>query len=195
MKHEITNRKVRYTHMVLQNSLVELMQQKPISKITVTEICKHADINRTTFYAHYKDQYELLHIIEEQTLAWARAMLSRIQAGTEKNEALTMIEAIFQYFIDNKNHIQILMSEQGNIDFQKKIFALVYEQYCIPSPSLDPGEQAGMEYSFVYIINGSIGLIQHWLKNGLTQSAKEMAELLYNLTFQLYLPTSPYRNK
>ena len=65
------NRKTRYTKMVLQNSLFELMEKKPIEKITIKELCENADINRTTFYAHYSDQYDLLAKIENETISWA----------------------------------------------------------------------------------------------------------------------------
>ena len=47
--------RVRYTKMMIRNSLLELLRTKPIAKITVTEICEMAGINRATFYAHYSD--------------------------------------------------------------------------------------------------------------------------------------------
>jgi len=39
------------------------------------------------------------------------------------------------------------------------------------------------ESYFVFVVNGSVGLIQHWLKNGMTKSAEEMADIIYQLTF------------
>ncbi|WP_286946022.1 TetR/AcrR family transcriptional regulator [Acetobacterium sp. UBA5834] len=44
---------------------MELMETRPISKISVKMICETADINRSTFYAHYADQYALLTQLEE----------------------------------------------------------------------------------------------------------------------------------
>ncbi|WP_306663957.1 TetR/AcrR family transcriptional regulator [Robertmurraya korlensis] len=60
------DRRKRYTKMVLKESLMNLLKQKPISSITIKEVCELADINRSTFYAHYSDQYELLYSIEEE---------------------------------------------------------------------------------------------------------------------------------
>ena len=54
MAVERSDRRVRYTKTVLKQSLLELMKDRPIGKITVTEICRLADVNRNTFYAHYK---------------------------------------------------------------------------------------------------------------------------------------------
>ena len=56
--------RVRYTKMMIRNSLLELLRTKPIAKITVTEICEMAGINRATFYAHYSGPSDLLHALE-----------------------------------------------------------------------------------------------------------------------------------
>ena len=55
------NQRVKLTRQLLQNSLIELMQEKPIAKTTIKEICETADINRSTFYLYYADQYALLN--------------------------------------------------------------------------------------------------------------------------------------
>ena len=55
-----TDARVKYTKMVLKKALLELMQHKPVNKITVKEICERAELNRATFYAHYSDCFDLL---------------------------------------------------------------------------------------------------------------------------------------
>ena len=59
------NRKVRYTKMVTRDSLMELMKTRSILNIAVKDICDLADISRSTFYDHYKDQFDLLRQIED----------------------------------------------------------------------------------------------------------------------------------
>lgn len=48
-----TDARVRYTVHMIQNVFLELLKEKPVAKITVKEICEHAEINRSTFYKHY----------------------------------------------------------------------------------------------------------------------------------------------
>ena len=62
------DRRVRYTKMVLKNSFVQLLNEKSFDKITVKELCERADVNRGTFYVHYKDQQDLLHQIQKDFL-------------------------------------------------------------------------------------------------------------------------------
>lgn len=60
------NRRKIITKKILNDSLLELMQTKPISKITIKEICDLSDMSRSTFYLHYHDQSALLEDIEKK---------------------------------------------------------------------------------------------------------------------------------
>ena len=46
------NRRIQMTKKLLKESVFELMEQKPLNKITIKEICENADVNRTTFYKY-----------------------------------------------------------------------------------------------------------------------------------------------
>ena len=175
------NRKTKYTKMVIQDSLIGLMKEKSISKITIKEICEHADINRTTFYAHYTDQYQLLNSIEEETLSWVKEIIAGFSGKTDKKDFISNIEKVFEYLIENRNHIQILMSEQGDIAFQRDLLSVIYEQcgiWLVNDSNADAGKS---ELYFVFLVSGSVGLIQHWLKTGLNETAGEMSEIIYDM--------------
>ena len=60
------DRRVRKTRKQLRTCLATLLMKKKIQDITVTELTDLADLNRGTFYLHYKDVYDLLESLEEQ---------------------------------------------------------------------------------------------------------------------------------
>jgi Transcriptional regulator len=183
MKDMKQTRKTKYTQTVLKNSLIELMKEKSISRITVKELCENADINRTTFYTHYSDQYHLLKCIEDDTITWIKEIIAGFSGKTNKKDFMTNIEQVLKYFIENKNHIQILMSEQGDIEFQRKLLSVIYEQCGIWLSNDINFDLIKSEMYFVFIINGSLGLIQHWLKTGLRETTTAMAEIIFNMSF------------
>ena len=188
MKEIKESRKTQYTKMVLKNSLIELMTEKSISKITIKELCETADINRTTFYSHYEDQYQLLKSIEEEAYSWAKEAIEGFSGKTDKNDTIKYIEKIFEYLIENGNYIQVLMSEQGDINFQRNLLGFIYEQCdinIINGISKDPAKSGLYELYFVFLVNGSVGLIQHWLKTGLKETPHEMSEIIYDMTYGL----------
>ena len=63
-----TDARVRYTQKVLKDSLLQLLEKKPVNKITVKEVCELAELNRATFYAHYTDCFALRESIENEML-------------------------------------------------------------------------------------------------------------------------------
>ena len=69
--------RTRYTRKVIQDAFLEILKEKPVSRITVKEVCDKAEINRGTFYRHYQDCYDLLDKIEEEGLKEFEKMLER----------------------------------------------------------------------------------------------------------------------
>ena len=186
VKQSKENRKTRYTKMVLRESLMELMKTKPISAIAIKEICALADISRSTFYTHYKDQFDLLKKTEEETLAFINSIHTKYsfyKKGT--HESLQMLEEVLKYIADNSKSIYVLFSENGDINFQKEIFDVMYQKN-VMKPLTDklPDEQT-RQYYYLFVVTGSLGIIYHWIKNGMDKSISELAQIIVNLTSQI----------
>ena len=60
------DRRIKYTKKIIKDTFLSLLSEKDIKNITVSEICKIADINRATFYRYYLDVYDLLNKIQEE---------------------------------------------------------------------------------------------------------------------------------
>ena len=101
------DRRIRYTRYALQNALIVCMQQKPFNRITVREICETADINRSTFYMHYKDIYELLDEIEEQVYQEIDAIFSK------ESPSIHNMEQLLDYVQTHKTLLECLL-QQGS---------------------------------------------------------------------------------
>lgn len=62
------DRRARYTKMVIHDAFFELLESEGFDKMSVTDICKRADVNRGTFYLHYEDKYALLDELIDEAL-------------------------------------------------------------------------------------------------------------------------------
>lgn len=97
---------------------MDLLKEKTITAVTVKEICELADINRSTFYSHYFDQYDLLSKISEEVVADMYETLN--EYSFKKNEeALQMTEKIMEYVAEKSDICQILLSDNGDSTFKK----------------------------------------------------------------------------
>ena len=178
------NRKVRYTKMVIRDSLVELMKTQSILSISIKDICNLADISRSTFYAHYKDQYDLLQQLENETFAYLVEILDAYKDDYGKRRLTQLLEDVLTFIINN-NYIQVLLSEHGNIDFQKKLFRhITLRKQIIRFFSEKLKDDESIDCYYVYVVNGTIGLIQHWIKNNMTVPVPKLAKMIYKWSEQ-----------
>jgi AcrR family transcriptional regulator len=176
------NRKSRYTKMVIRESLMELMKAKSILSVSVKDICDLADISRSTFYDHYKDQYDLLKQIEDETLAYFEDILIKYKDKQTKKETNQMVEEMFTYIANNGNTIQVLLSENGDIGFQKKLlYHFVMHNQITRYFSKNQNDEMNIYYS-AFLVHGAIGLIQHWLKDNMTMPIPQLAKLMIRWT-------------
>ncbi len=88
----------RYTRQMIKEAFLSLLKEKPVNKITVKELCELAQLNRATFYAHYKDCFDLMESIENELLAAFETALQ----GVNPLDAETLIKALYRVADKNK---------------------------------------------------------------------------------------------
>ena len=71
---EKVDRRIRITQEKIKNSFWDLMQSNTFQDISVSKLASTADINRTTFYTHYTDKYDLLLEIIHELLDFSLIM-------------------------------------------------------------------------------------------------------------------------
>ncbi len=178
MEDKKLDRRVKYTKMVIKDSFVKFLKQKPISKISVKEICDDADINRATFYAHYMDQYDLLQKIENEIIDDINQYLKGYDFKDSRLIPVEMIEKILIYIEENAVLFDLLLNSNGDIKFQQEVIKIVGKQHFIPLIGNESLNKENAEYIFHFLACGAVGVIQLWLKEGMKKPARETAELI-----------------
>lgn len=183
MKNEKNDRRIRYTKMVLKQSLLDLMKVQSINKITVKDICEKADINRGTFYSHYDDAYDLLEQIENELREKIEETLTK--HNTTTMFSLNFITEIFECIKENDALCKVLISEHGDIDFIKKIIYIAHDRFIDDcAHSFSAADKSHYEYIYDYIANGCVGMVRRWAQNGFKENAPEMAELAAQISYK-----------
>lgn len=171
-----TDARVRYTRKIIQDVFLELLKEKPVTKITVKEICDKAEINRGTFYKHYQDCYDLLEKIEDEGLREFEKMLASIEA-TGVQPALV---AILNTLRSNSQLIKALDDAAGGRRFIYRLAGCCFhymEQW------LGPAEQSACSVAkraagFAFLAGGSSSVIEWWLRSGMKESPEEIAAFI-----------------
>lgn len=170
------NRRTQITKMLLKTSLIELMHQKNISHITIKEICEQAELNRSTFYLHYTDQYALLENIETEIINKTFEYLQNVGLDLDTQ---SYIEAFLNYVKTNADIFETLLCTQENSGFQNLFIDKILEQLKDNLPINCSDELRNYVYSF--LMHGCIHIIIDWINSDFNLPAATMAELIYNL--------------
>lgn len=103
------------TRKLLSNTLLDMMEEESIEKISVIDLCNKAMVNRATFYAHFEDKYHLLSFALEELKDDLYAKFTKDTKLTTPNETINsvMIMAV-DFFFDQHNHIaNIIRNNRG----------------------------------------------------------------------------------
>ena len=177
-----SDRRVRKTKAILRKNLITLMKDKSINSITVKELCEKADINRGTFYLHYKDVFHMLEEIEKELFEEFQHKLLSHEISPNKADAKPILQDIYTFIAQNSDFCMVSLCERGDMVFVKKIVSLIYEKgYSDWSSIFKTKDKDLFDKYYSFILYGAIGLIDHWLKNGLKESPEYMAVLTENI--------------
>lgn len=186
LRNEKQDRRIKYTKTVLRDALVRLMRDRHISAISVKTLCDLADINRSTFYAHYRDPQDLLHQIQKEVLDTLKLRLNEMPPAEtqDENNALPLSRSvlirILDYVKENAELCKVLLSENCDFAFQKDIMEL---SQIVSLPVASSYSEHTKEYISIFGITGSISVFQKWLWDGMVEPAEELADILLKVLY------------
>mgnify|MGYP004651509717 FL=1 len=179
---EKTDRRIRKTRAQLRKGLAELMQEKSVSEITVKELVERVDINRSTFYLHYTDIYNMLDSIEKDLFEELETTFQAHAAGTLEEEAFPFIEDVFSILEDNRDIVSALLGPHGDIGFLTKIESILSKYSFMVLKKSFPERDADLACAYSFCLTGCVGVIKAWLSGRLGDKTPDyMAALIYRM--------------
>lgn len=174
------SRRVKMTKKMIKEAFIEISGEKPMSKVTVTDICTAADVNRSTFYAYYEDVIALRREIEDEVIARipepdALPLIDSIPSFLDE------IEGVFDYVIANKQLFKVLITHADDDVFVDRLIRTVLAKYPRSFQGFDDPEY---EYCFVFCFNGFIGILKKWLEEDFPVGSRRFAEIALTLTIK-----------
>ena len=161
------NRRRRASRERIEKAFIELLQTKELNEITVSQICKNSELNRSTFYANYADVYALAEKIKENLeKEVARLYEEEVENGFNSNDYLKLFRHIqnnqlfyrtyFKLGYDSKHQIELYDTQQAREYFDNK----------------------HINYHIEFFKNGVNAIVKLWLEGGCKETPEEMEEII-----------------
>ncbi len=164
-------------------ALLNLLNQKDLSNITVSEICRQADINRSTFYYYYESPAEAIEDIRKAITYLLRNFVEEYTNENGKhyyemdaNEQVNVMNKVIypvylKYIRDNKEYFKVVTRNSSVFKFDE-LFHSIYKK-CFESTynQLDIKDK---EIVFKYYFSGELALINDWINQECKDSIEEL---------------------
>lgn len=179
------DKRIIRTKKLIKRTMIELMQEKEVQNITVTDICNRADLNRGTFYTYHQDVFSLVSEIENEILDEVTKILdnaAQSRLGNSKiKERNLMVRQILECFSRHRDVIKIVFGDRGYITFQQKLKSLFITKFSQIIGMSNTVFEDHDGYLAVYITSGMIGIIQEWIQTGFQKSPEEIANIMMDI--------------
>ena len=161
------NRRKRQSMEKIEKVFLDLLQAKDISQISVSDICKRAGLNRTTFYANYTDIYGLADSIRDRLEAGLGDLYQEeINSGFNSNNYLKL----FRHIKDN----QIFYRTYFKLGYDNNYKILAYDTELAKKHF----QNRCIEYHMEFFKSGLTKIIKMWLENGCQETPEDMFEII-----------------
>ncbi len=177
------DRRVRKTKQAMYDALALLLSEKPLNSISVREIAELADINRGTFYLHYRDVYDMVDQLQEEIFERFNSIVDSHESDSNSEEELfPFLEELFSLLRDNARLARVLIGKNGNAAFVDKLKQTVRDKcFANARKALGVKDVERFDYFYQYIVSGCIGIFSAWLNGGMRDTPTEMALLTESL--------------
>lgn len=175
------DRRVIKTRRQLKKGLAALMKEKSVNQITVKELVEEVDINRSTFYLHFKDIQDLLREIEENMEAQIKRAIEEHPIVSGNENAFYFIEDMFRVLDEEREISKALIGPNGDMGFIHRIERIIKENSRGTLEKMFPGKKEDLKYFYAFCLSGCLGLVKVWLNEGEEKSPEEVAQMTFNM--------------
>lgn len=151
--------------------------KKPLGKITVKEVCERAEINRSTFYAHYKDVFDVGESVERRMAHMGKESILK---GWEKGNSMRAgLESMFEFFREYREFYLMYLAESRAPSVIMMMVGEFQEQLeNMRDDELGYKLDGELEYHQTFLIAGMSALVFKWLKDGCKETTAQLYEIL-----------------
>lgn len=162
---------------LIRQAFLDLLNEKTFEKITATDIIKRADINRSTFYAHYPDAKGLMDEIVGDISQIFQNLLQSIDFSTFFEDPRPILNVVVEFMKDNQKLYKMLIKSRmalGVLDKLKQV--MIQQVLACPNLPVENPNSAATEIRVRVLLGGLVDAYRQWLAGEFDCTMEEAAE-------------------
>ncbi len=179
------DRRYKRTEKLIKDTFLQLLEEKNLTQITISEISHVADLGRGTFYLHYSDINNLYESIEQDLTEKLLNYFRSCFPTTEEMNSKKMIDGILSYIESEKRLFFILVrSDDGKTMYKirKLFYAEVFKEDSIIHPK---GDKEYDKNESIFVVSGVIGILERWIMDNCSTPIERMSEMIHRMIVKI----------
>lgn len=181
------NSRAQASRHALQQAMLKLLDKQELSEITITQLCREAAVNRSTFYAHYENLWDVMNELEDEMDS---EFLAQFQWVKDSQDAMLDKRSFLIVTHHIALHPAFYRARLNNSSLQAGRYKTGMEYLVdkiIQPYAMSVNNTPLLSYFIAFGRAGIIEVLNLWICNGCRESAQDIADLLYNITIKRLL--------
>lgn len=176
------DRRVRKTKKAIHDVFCELTKDKKLNEITIKELCTKADINKSTFYLHYRDIYDLANSIQTTFLQDVCAIIDEYSYNVIISKAPEIWRRVAEMYFKDSNDVGMLMQRPGMSamaqELERSAIDTIMNKFVNAGMKKDSDAYFKHHLYVTFIINGYIGVLKEFNVSEMEDAMDEVSKRL-----------------
>lgn len=173
------DRRINKSQEAIKQAFFEISSTKQFEQITVQAIADQANINRSTFYAHYYDKYDLLDKIEDDYIKLIHHAIG--QTAVQSTYAVVdVIDGLVNHIDEHMDYYYFAFNLKDS-NIEDKLYRLINVHLSLFRKKDDTIGAIPFDYFMSYVSGAGIALIKHWVQDTDRMSSEDLAQHFYKL--------------
>ena len=170
-----TDLRVVKTKKAIRQAFAELMNQKPLEAITVSDVAAKAMINRKTFYAHYRGVHEIIAEIEDEITTAIEQLFVKKKVEEMLNTPYDLFHDVLAIINSDMDVYGRLLTLQGRSALVPKIIGTLRIRICEAVESEVPVDRQTLDMAVYFMLSGLLAVFTEWYNSGRRQNIEELS--------------------
>ena len=186
------------TRKAIKQVFIRLMTEKELNRITIKEIADEANINRKTFYSHYKDVNSVLDDIENDVLEQLCGIIESVDVQKAIYDPYPIFKELTNIINNDFEFYKYLLQSMSDGRFLEKI-KHVLKKRIIEIWDAEISNKEMLPYAIEFAVSGILSVYREWFNSDRTYSLEEVSNFAGSLTFNglytIFRPDIPRMKK
>lgn len=179
VQHKSTHKNAVRSRQMIKKAFAEMLNEKDISKITVTDIVEKAGISRGTFYAHYMDVYDLYNAIQSNMMEAVKETIEQIGPKQILLDPTEVLSQAFHFLDEKKFYYKLFITSSRSDALVKRIISYIGDALSSTiDGSFSEAERKEINLFLYYSLGAMENIVKAWLDEKISIKAEDCAALI-----------------